>query len=49
MRELVTLECTVCGSRNYTTTRNKKTVTERLNKKKFCAHDRKHTEHKETK
>ncbi len=48
MREQVTLECTVCGSRNYMTTRNKKTVTERLRKKKFCAHDRMITENKET-
>ena len=32
-----------------TTTRNKKTMTERLEKVKFCPHCRKRTTHKETK
>ena len=30
MRTLVTLACTDCKRRNYTTTRNKKTMSERL-------------------
>ena len=46
MRELAIL---ACGNRNYTTTRNKKTMTERLEKVKFCPHCRKRTTHKETK
>ena len=49
MREQITLECTECGNRNYMSTRNKKRTTERLQKKKFCRHDRKHTLHKEVK
>ncbi len=27
MREIITLECTECKERNYSTTKNKKTVT----------------------
>lgn len=49
MREIITLECTDCKSRNYTTTKNKKTTTERLSMKKYCRRERKHTLHKETK
>ena len=48
-RELAILECTVCKRRNYTTTRNKKTMTTRLEVTKYCPHDRKRTPHKETK
>ena len=42
-REIITLQCTECKRRNYTTTKNKKTMTEKLELKKFCRHDRKHT------
>ncbi|MBI5682474.1 MAG: 50S ribosomal protein L33 [Deltaproteobacteria bacterium] len=49
MRDIITLACTECKNRNYTTTKNKKTVTEKLELKKFCEHCRKHTLHKETK
>ena len=49
MRDLVILACGECKNRNYTTTRNKKTMTERLEKVKFCPHCRKRTPHKETK
>ncbi|HDI83161.1 50S ribosomal protein L33 [bacterium] len=49
MREIVTLACTVCKNRNYTTTRNKKTKKERLVLRKYCPTCRKHTEHKEVK
>jgi large subunit ribosomal protein L33 len=45
----VILTCTECLSRNYTTTRNKKTQTERLEIKKFCKKCGTHTLHKETK
>ena len=48
-REIITLQCTECKNRNYTSTKNKKTVTERLELKKFCPSCRKHTPHKETK
>ncbi len=30
MREIVTLQCPVCKERNYSTTKNKKTTTGRL-------------------
>jgi large subunit ribosomal protein L33 len=49
MREIVTLNCTECKRRNYTTTRNKKTQTEKAEQKKFCPFCRKHTLHKEVK
>ncbi|MGB3863417.1 MAG: 50S ribosomal protein L33 [Candidatus Aminicenantaceae bacterium] len=49
MREIVTLQCAVCKRRNYTTTRNKKQQTEKIQLKKYCKFDRKHTLHKEVK
>jgi len=49
VRELIALECTECKRRNYTTTKNKKKTSDKLTLKKFCSHDRRHTEHKETK
>jgi len=48
-RELVTLACTGCKRRNYITTRNKKLSTDKLEIKKFCPFERKHTIHKEIK
>src|SRR5256885_39851 len=35
-RDNIVLQCGDCKSRNYTTTKNKKTTTERLEFKKFC-------------
>jgi large subunit ribosomal protein L33 len=48
-REIVTLQCGDCKERNYSTTKNRKTTTERLELKKFCRRCRKHTPHKEVK
>ena len=48
-REIITFQCTECKNRNYTSTKNKKTTTERLEMKKFCRHCRKHQAHKEIK
>jgi large subunit ribosomal protein L33 len=48
-REIVQLACTDCKRRNYSTTRNKKTMTERVELKKYCRFDRKHTVHREVK
>ena len=48
-RERVILSCTECKRRNYTTTRNKKLTTERLEITKYCRHERKRTLHKEIK
>jgi len=49
MRVIITLECTECKQRNYTTTKNKKNTTERLELKKYCRFCGSHTPHKETK
>jgi len=48
-REIITLQCTECKQRNYTTTKNRKTVTERLELKKYCPRCRKHQVHREIK
>ncbi len=48
MREQITLECTECKRRNYTTMKEKRNTPERLEKKKYCKFERKHTLHKET-
>ena len=49
MRDIVTMACTECKRRNYSTTKNKKKTTERLEFSKFCRFCRKHTAHKESK
>ena len=46
MREYVTLECSVCKSRNYRTSKETR-ETKRLELKKYCKLDRKHTLHVE--
>jgi large subunit ribosomal protein L33 len=47
-REIITLACSVCKRRNYTTTKNKRLHPDRVEYKKYCSFDRKHTIHKET-
>ncbi len=49
MRDIITLECTECKRRNYTTTKNKRIHSGRVEFKKYCRWDKKHTVHKETK
>ncbi len=49
MRDIVTLACTECKRRNYSTTKNKRKSTERLEFSKYCRFCRKHTGHKESK
>ena len=49
MREIITLQCGDCKNRNYTTTKNKKKNSERMETRKFCNACRKHTAHKEVK
>ncbi|HVX18342.1 MAG TPA: 50S ribosomal protein L33 [Acidimicrobiales bacterium] len=44
----VTLECTDCKRRNYITVKNKLNDRERLELKKYCRWDKRHTVHKET-
>ena len=36
MRDIITLECTDCKRRNYSTTKNKKKQTGRVEYRKFC-------------
>ncbi|MCP4682379.1 MAG: 50S ribosomal protein L33 [Desulfobacterales bacterium] len=49
MRINVTLACTECKRKNYTTTKNKRTTPDKLEFKKYCRFCRQHTLHKETK
>jgi large subunit ribosomal protein L33 len=48
-RELVIMACTECKRRNYTTNKNKRVTTGRLEKKKYCPFEKRHTVHRETK
>ncbi len=47
-RVQVTLACEVCKRRNYITMKNKNNNRERIEMKKYCRFDHKHTLHKET-
>jgi len=47
-RDKITLECTSCNQRNYTATKNKRKQSGRVEYKKYCPFERKHTVHKET-
>ena len=49
MRSIITLACTECKRRNYSTIKNKKNTPDKLEFKKFCRFCHKHTVHKETK
>jgi len=49
MRTIILLQCTECKNRNYSTMKNKKNTTEKLELSKYCRSCRKHTLHKETK
>lgn len=46
---LAKLECTSCQRVNYHSSRNKKTLKQKLMLSKFCKHCVKHTDHKEIK
>ncbi len=47
--ELVALACSECDRRNYTTGKNRRNTQGKLELRKYCPFDRKHTLHKETK
>lgn len=49
MQEILALSCETCKRKNYTTTKNKKNVKDKLKLKKYCKWCKKHTAHKETK
>ncbi|MFO7928273.1 MAG: 50S ribosomal protein L33 [Candidatus Humimicrobiaceae bacterium] len=48
MRQIITLGCTECKRRNYTSFKNKKNNPDRIEIKKYCKWCKKHTVHKET-
>jgi large subunit ribosomal protein L33 len=48
MREQITLACTECKRRNYSTKKDKRLHPDRMETKKYCRWCRKHTPHKET-
>jgi len=48
MRVVVTLACTECKQRNYTTNKNKKNIPDRLELKKYCKFCNRSTVHRET-
>ena len=43
------LECTECKRRNYTSNKNRRNTQDKLQLRKFCPWDRKHTVHREVK
>ena len=47
-RDIITLACTECKRRNYTTTKNRRNTPGRLEMSKFCRYDKRHTLHRET-
>jgi large subunit ribosomal protein L33 len=49
MREIITMACTDCKERNYSTMKNKRNTPDRLELKKYCKRCRKHKQHKEVK
>ena len=49
MREQITLACAECKRRNYSTAKNKRNTTDRVELSKYCPWCRKHTPHRETK
>jgi large subunit ribosomal protein L33 len=49
VRPVITLACSDCKERNYTTQKNRRNDQGRLEFKKYCPRCRKHTVHKESK
>ncbi len=49
VRPVVTLECTECKERNYTTEKNRRNDPGRMEIEKYCKRCKKHTLHRETK
>ena len=43
------LECQECKRRNYATSKNRRTTQAKLELKKYCPWERKHTQHREVK
>ena len=49
MRTIISLACIDCKRRNYSTTKNKRKTTGKLELKKYCRWCRTHTVHRESK
>lgn len=49
IRPVITLECTECKERNYTSEKNRRNDPGRIELNKFCPRCRTHTLHRETK
>ncbi|MGI6741053.1 MAG: 50S ribosomal protein L33 [Brevefilum sp.] len=49
IRPVITLECTVCHERNYTTEKNRRNDPGRLELKKYCSRCKEHSIHREVK
>ena len=47
-RIVITLECTECRERNYTSEKNRRNDSSRLELRKFCPRCRNHRQHRET-
>ena len=48
MRVKVVLACEQCGTRNYTTSKDRAKQPDRIEQKKFCRTCNAHTKHRET-
>ena len=48
IRPKITLACQECKNRNYIKRKNRRNDPDRLEIKKYCPYDRKHTVHRET-
>ena len=48
IRPKITMACTECKERNYITRKNRRNDPDRLELKKYCPRDRRHTVHRET-
>jgi len=49
VRDIVFFQCSGCKRKNYSSTKNKRKHTDRLEIRKFCRFCRQHTAHKEVK
>ena len=48
VRPKITLACTECKERNYITKKNRRNDPDRIELKKYCRWERRHTLHRET-
>ena len=48
VRPKITMACVDCKDRNYITKKNRRNDPDRIELKKFCPRDRRHTIHRET-